>query len=246
MSSRDDCLFGDVEVHFLQSPLVVVTRKIGGEMGVRVHEPGRKRGVAEVDDLRALRDREIATGIDDFVALNDDDAVRNERFRFAIEKARGFESDRGGLSRESGKHYRRERGERREKAKEILHGFGYEIRSGKARPATIGAMIDSTSCFRQTGVMRRIFGFGLALLLVARIGCAADDAATLSKLADDFWKWRAKFAPFTGDDVNRIERPGPATAGRDWSRAAIDERGRELSEFVARWRKIDPKAGPIA
>ena len=33
-------------------------------------------------------------------------------------------------------------------------------------------------------------------------------AGSLEKLADDFWTWRAKYAPFTGDDVNRIERPG--------------------------------------
>ncbi|HAK05819.1 MAG TPA: hypothetical protein DCO65_00875, partial [Spartobacteria bacterium] len=26
---------------------------------------------------------------------------------------------------------------------------------------------------------------------------------SLDKLADDFWTWRAKHAPFTGDDVNR-------------------------------------------
>jgi len=92
--------------------------------------------------------------------------------------------------------------------------------------------------------MRRIFAF--ALLLAARIAFAAEDPTPLDKLADDFWKWRAKYAPFSSDDVNRIERPGPATAGREWSRAAIDQRGKELSEFEARWRRIDPKAGPIA
>ena len=89
--------------------------------------------------------------------------------------------------------------------------------------------------------MRRVFAFACALLLVANIGRAAEDA-TLSKLADDFWKWRAKYAPFSGDDVNRIERAGGT---RDWSKSAIDERGKELTEFVTRWRKIDPKAGPI-
>ena len=97
--------------------------------------------------------------------------------------------------------------------------------------------------FRQTGVMRRTFGFGFALLLVARIGCAAEDSGSLDKLADDFWAWRAKNAPFTSDDVNRMERP---SGNRDWSRAAIDQRGKELTEFVARWKKIDPKEGPIA
>ena len=90
--------------------------------------------------------------------------------------------------------------------------------------------------------MRRAFAFGFALILVANIRCAAEDSATLDKLAGDFWSWRARYAPFTGDDVNRIERPGGT---RDWSRSAIERRGKELSEFETRWRKIDPKEWPI-
>ncbi|HZE58694.1 MAG TPA: hypothetical protein VE031_12630, partial [Chthoniobacterales bacterium] len=91
--------------------------------------------------------------------------------------------------------------------------------------------------------MMKIGVFALAVASLAATASAAIQTDSLGKLADDFWKWRAKNAPFTGDDVNRIERPGGT---RDWSRAAIDQRGRELSEFVGRWRKIDPKAGPIA
>lgn len=64
----------------------------------------------------------------------------------------------------------------------------------------------------------------------------------LDKLADDFWTWRAKYAPFTGDDVNRIERPGGT---RDWSRASIDKRRKDLAEFEARWKKIDIDGWPI-
>src|SRR5436190_4898118 len=90
--------------------------------------------------------------------------------------------------------------------------------------------------------MMKIGVFALAVASLAATASAAVQTDSLGKLADDFWKWRAKYAPFMGDDVNRIERPG---GSRDWSRATIDERGRELSEFVARWRKIDPKAGPI-
>ncbi|KAF5409491.1 MAG: hypothetical protein Udaeo2_02720 [Candidatus Udaeobacter sp.] len=44
-------------------------------------------------------------------------------------------------------------------------------------------------------------------------------------------------APFTGDDVNRIERPGGT---RDWSRASIDKQQKDLAEFDARWKKLDP------
>jgi uncharacterized protein (DUF885 family) len=80
----------------------------------------------------------------------------------------------------------------------------------------------------------------LMALLLADASVAAE---SLDKLANDFWIWRAKFAPFTGDDVNRMER----TAGtRDWSRASIDKQRKNLAEFEARWKKIDPAQWPIA
>src|SRR5213593_23772 len=66
---------------------------------------------------------------------------------------------------------------------------------------------------------------------------------SLDKLAGDFWAWRPKYAPFTGDDVNRIERPGGT---RDWSRAEIDKQRKDLSEFEARWKRIDASPWPIA
>jgi uncharacterized protein (DUF885 family) len=77
-------------------------------------------------------------------------------------------------------------------------------------------------------------------LLLANASVAAE---SLDKLANDFWTWRAKYAPFTGDDVNRIERPGGT---RDWSRASIDKQRKDLAEFEARWKKIDPAQSPIA
>src|SRR5438132_11643305 len=71
---------------------------------------------------------------------------------------------------------------------------------------------------------------------------AASTSDTLDKLADDFWAWRAKYAPFTGDDVNRIERLGGI---RDWSRASIEHQRKDLAEFEARWKKLDPTSWPI-
>jgi uncharacterized protein (DUF885 family) len=65
---------------------------------------------------------------------------------------------------------------------------------------------------------------------------------SLEKLADDFWNWRARYAPFTGDDVNRIERPGGKS---DWSRPAIDTHRKDLAEFEARWKKIDASGWPV-
>ena len=71
---------------------------------------------------------------------------------------------------------------------------------------------------------------------------ALGDTDSLEKLAGDFWTWRAKYAPFSGDDVNRMERPGGA---RDWSRASIDQRGKDLAAFEVRWKKLNPAQWPI-
>jgi uncharacterized protein (DUF885 family) len=89
--------------------------------------------------------------------------------------------------------------------------------------------------------MRKIW---LAVVLVplwaVNASCATE---SLDKLADNFWAWRAEYAPFTGDDVNRIERPGGV---RNWSRATIDQRRRELEQFEANWKKIDASSWPIS
>src|SRR5437773_1314849 len=78
-----------------------------------------------------------------------------------------------------------------------------------------------------------------SLVLSAAVQAQPD---SLEKLADDFWAWRAKHAPFTSDDVNRIERPG---GKRDWSRASIDQRTKDLVGFEARWKKLNPAQWPI-
>src|SRR5437870_9066948 len=71
---------------------------------------------------------------------------------------------------------------------------------------------------------------------------AASTSDTLDMLANDFWSWRAKYAPFTGDDDNRLERPGGV---RDWSAAAIDKRGRDLKDFDERYQKLDASGWPV-
>jgi uncharacterized protein (DUF885 family) len=81
-----------------------------------------------------------------------------------------------------------------------------------------------------------------ASLIVVLLGNASAAPASLDKLANDFWAWRAKYAPFTGDDVNRIERPGGT---RDWSRASIDKQRKDLAGFEARWKKLDPSSWSI-
>jgi uncharacterized protein (DUF885 family) len=87
----------------------------------------------------------------------------------------------------------------------------------------------------------------LFLLLLPCCICGQSPSATptddtFDKLASDFWSWRAKYAPFTGDDVNRRERPGGV---RDWSAAAIDKRGHDLKDFDARYQKINAGGWPV-
>jgi len=82
----------------------------------------------------------------------------------------------------------------------------------------------------------------LIIILSAALGSASSQTESLDKLADDFWTWRAKHAPFTGDDVNRLERPGGT---RDCSRSEIDNQRKHLAEFEKRWKKIDPTGWPI-
>jgi uncharacterized protein (DUF885 family) len=86
----------------------------------------------------------------------------------------------------------------------------------------------------------------MRVALLASIAlCVANIAAaeSLEKLADDFWTWRAKYAPFTGDDVNRLERPGGI---RNWSRASINQRRDDLKQFETRWKNIDPSSWPVS
>ena len=92
--------------------------------------------------------------------------------------------------------------------------------------------------------MKRLVVAALSILLASAVEgeSPATSDAQLQKLAQDFWTWRARYAPFTGDDVNRMERPGGM---RDWSEAAIEKRRADLAEFEARWKKIDPTNWPI-
>jgi uncharacterized protein (DUF885 family) len=80
------------------------------------------------------------------------------------------------------------------------------------------------------------------LLFLTTIVAAEPPRDSLAKLANDFWPWRAQVAPFTGDDVNRMERPG---GKRDWSHASIDARRKKVAEFDDRWKKLDPVKWPV-
>ena len=87
--------------------------------------------------------------------------------------------------------------------------------------------------------MRR---FLLALLLLPTLSFAQTKTDSLDQLASDFWTWRAKYRPFTGDDIPRLERPG---GPRDWSAAAIAKQRQDLEEFERRWSAIDVANWPV-
>jgi uncharacterized protein (DUF885 family) len=84
--------------------------------------------------------------------------------------------------------------------------------------------------------MKRAAILIFSLLLISRGYGQSKDVGQLQKLAQDFWSWRAQYAPFTDDDVNRMERPGGT---RDWSGAAIGKRRADLGEFETRWKQLD-------
>ena len=90
--------------------------------------------------------------------------------------------------------------------------------------------------------MKRFAILLLSFVLASRSHGQAPSDGQLQKLAVDFWTWRAQYAPFSGDDVNRIERPGGT---RDWSGAAIEKRRADLGAFEARWKQIDAGKWPI-
>ena len=99
--------------------------------------------------------------------------------------------------------------------------------------------------YKSARVVQKILVLFLLLLpcgIRGQTPSATPTEDTLEKLASDFWSWRAKYAPFTGDDVNRLERPGGV---RDWSAATIDKRGRGLKDFDARYQKIDADGWPV-
>jgi hypothetical protein len=83
----------------------------------------------------------------------------------------------------------------------------------------------------------RVLGPLLLLISLTPFETVQAQPDSLEQLANDFWAWRAKYAPFTSDDVNRIERSGGT---RDWSRASIDRRKKDLVGFEGRWKKLDP------
>jgi uncharacterized protein (DUF885 family) len=62
---------------------------------------------------------------------------------------------------------------------------------------------------------------------------------SLQSLADDFWEWRARYQPFSKDDIPRVDHPdGP----RDWSAASIARRRAALKNFETQWKEMNTQS----
>lgn len=90
--------------------------------------------------------------------------------------------------------------------------------------------------------MRRLFLVFLLFLFPA-LSLAQEKTDALNQLSSDFWAWRAKYRPFSGDDIPRLERPGGL---RDWSTKAIAQQRQDLAGFERRWAAMGTANWPIA
>src|ERR1700682_5263458 len=76
---------------------------------------------------------------------------------------------------------------------------------------------------------------------------AKSPTGSLELLANDFWQWRARYQPFSKDDIPRIERPLEDTAHpRDWSASSIAKQKATLEDFEKQWREIDTTGWSVA
>ena len=64
----------------------------------------------------------------------------------------------------------------------------------------------------------------------------------LGALASTFWQWRARYQPFSQDDIPRIEHP---SGRRDWSADSIARQKTALEDFEKQWKQIDPSSWSV-
>src|SRR5258706_5181493 len=95
-----------------------------------------------------------------------------------------------------------------------------------------------------------------ACLIAMALGCSLEESVlagdktptgALEALAHDFWQWRARYQPFSKDDIPRIERPLEDQAGsRDWSAGSIAKQKATLEDFEKQWKQIDSTGWTVA
>jgi Bacterial protein of unknown function (DUF885) len=95
--------------------------------------------------------------------------------------------------------------------------------------------------FRRLIKFGPLFGSSAAVILLL-VGLAHGDS--LDDLGRDFWAWRAVEQPLSSDDIPRLERPAGWVP--DWSAVAVSSYEHQLSDFEARWKRIDPSPWPVA
>ena len=119
-------------------------------------------------------------------------------------------------------------------------------------------MIDSTVIDSWLPLKRPLLGCLAALALCASLCVLLNQpllaeeqkplpSGSLEALAHDFWQWRARYQPFSRDDIPRIERPLERSAGpRDWSESSIARQKTALEDFEQRWKQIDTQGWSVA
>lgn len=88
--------------------------------------------------------------------------------------------------------------------------------------------------------MRRLLAALVLLSFTSSFARSKPDS--LDTLASEFWTWRAKYRPFTFDDIPRMERSGGV---RDWSEAAVAKQRADLAEFERRWKAMSADSWPV-
>jgi Bacterial protein of unknown function (DUF885) len=83
--------------------------------------------------------------------------------------------------------------------------------------------------------MQRVVQVMAGLLLVSSTAAGATE---LTDLGEQFWRWRAKTQPITGDDIPRLARP-PGWVP-DWSAATVQRQRTALAGFERRWKALRP------
>ncbi len=97
-----------------------------------------------------------------------------------------------------------------------------------------------------------------ACLIALALGCllaenllaenkAPPPTGSLEAFANDFWQWRARYQPFSKDDIPRIERPFEDRVDpRDWSAHSIAKQKATLEDFEKQWKQIDTTGWSVA
>ncbi len=83
----------------------------------------------------------------------------------------------------------------------------------------------------------------LGMCLLCAISFAQTKTDSLDPLASEFWTWRARYRPFTFDDVPRMEH---LAGTREWSAAAVAKQRVDLAAFERRWKAMRTDGWPVA